>query len=163
MLTTLCLPLLGVEPGAINIVCHYECLNPAPLRLQNTKWAGQMYKWAGQMYKWAGQMYTTWQCFPISHSKNSQTSQIRPGKRPSMYTMRTARGVEDPGVHDKIRRFIPTQTSQQIAHQSLMLQARPTCSRRVTVVSSDRWNLFGILHSILQNLGKSFPRSRFYC
>ena len=51
--------------------------------------------------------------------RNSQTSQIGPGKRPRMYTMQTARAVVDPGtcIQADIWWSIPTQTSRQIAQQ----------------------------------------------
>ena len=61
-------------------------------------------------------------------------------------------------VHAEIPRCIPTRTlvrqrqttrtSRQIAQQPIALQARPTCSRRATVVSSDCRKLFCILPSI---------------
>ena len=95
--------------------------------------------------------------------RNSQTSQLGPGKRPRMYTMQTARAVEDPCVHAEIRWSIPTQTFHQITQQPLTLQARPTCSRRVTVASSDWQKLLGIIPSIWKKLGKTFSKSHFYC
>ena len=69
--------------------------------------------------------------------RNSQTSQLTPGEGPRMYAMQTAKAVEDPSVHAEIQWRIWTQTSRQIAQQPLMLQACPTYSRRVTVVSSN--------------------------
>lgn len=80
-----------------------------------------------------------------------------------MYTMQTRRAVKDPNVHAEIRWSIPTQISLQIGQQPLTLQARPTCSRRVTVASSDWQKLFGILPFIREKLGKTFAKPHFYC
>ena len=95
--------------------------------------------------------------------RNSQTSQLGPGERPRMYTMQTASAVEDLRVHTEIRWSIPTQTSHQIAQQPLTLQAHPTCSRPVTVASSDWQKLFGIIPSIWEKLGKNFAKCHIYC
>ena len=62
--------------------------------------------------------------------RNSQTSRLGPGKRPTMCTIQTARAVEDPCVHAEIWWSVPTQTSHQIAQQALTLQAHPPSSRR---------------------------------
>ena len=94
--------------------------------------------------------------------RNSQTSQLGSVERPRMYTMQTARAVEDPCVHAEIWWSIPMQTSRQIAQQPLTLQAHSTCSRCETVVSSDWQKLFGIISSIREkNLGKPSLRAAF--
>ena len=98
--------------------------------------------------------------------RNSQTSQIGPGERSRMCTMQTARAVEDPGIHAEIRRqCIPTQTSHQISRQPLTLQACPTCSRCVTVASSDWRKLFNVIHVplIQQKLEETFSKNHPYC
>ena len=95
--------------------------------------------------------------------RNSQTSQTGHCERTRMCTMQTARAVEDPDIHAEIQRCIPMQTSCQIAPQPLTLQARPTCSRCVTVVSSDWRKLFKILPSIRQKLWRTLTKNSFYC
>ena len=67
----------------------------------------------------------------------TQTSQLGPGERPRMCTMQTAKAVEDPCEHAEIWWSIPNRTFHQIAQQLLTLQARPTCSKRVTIAPSD--------------------------
>ena len=61
----------------------------------------------------------------------SQTSQTGPGKRPRMYTMQTARAVEDSGVHAEMQWCILTQSSHKIAQQTLTVQTCPTCDGSV--------------------------------
>ena len=71
----------------------------------------------------------------ISHKGLARPAkQALADERARMYTMQTARAVEDPGIHTEIWCVIPTQSSRQITQQPLLLQACPTRSRRVAIV-----------------------------
>ena len=96
--------------------------------------------------------------------RNSQTSQLGPGIRPRMYTMQTARAVEDPCIHVEIRWSIRTKTYLQIAQQPLTLQAHLTCSRRGTAacLATDR-KAFWHYTFHMRKTWETFAKSHFYC